>query len=101
MISRDDLIAIERSLWKNDAVIYETSLTPDAVLVFAETGPITRGQAVTAIREENAAGRRCAGPLALSAASLFRDEIRHRLKPPLRLVRFLAKRPGRSPLPAI
>ena len=60
MISRDDLIAIERSLWKNDAFIYEASLTPDAVLVFAETGPITRGQAVIAIREENATGRRWA-----------------------------------------
>jgi hypothetical protein len=60
MISRDDLIAIERSLWKNDAVIYEAALIPDAMLVFAETGPITRGQAVAAIREENAKGRRWA-----------------------------------------
>lgn len=55
---QNDLLDIERKLWTNNAVIYKHSLTEDAVLVFAETGPITRGDAVEAIHAENAEGRR-------------------------------------------
>jgi hypothetical protein len=55
---RDTLLAIERRLWTNDADYYEANLTPDALLVFAETGVITRDVAFAAIRKENAEGRR-------------------------------------------
>lgn len=51
------LLPIERGLWSNDAVFYHETLTEDAILVFAETGAISRDIAVAAIREENAAGR--------------------------------------------
>ena len=56
----DELVSIEKKLWTNDPVIYRDSLTEDALLVFAETGPITRDQAVAAIEQENAEGRRWA-----------------------------------------
>ena len=56
----NELVAIERSLWTNDAAIYESSLIEDAVLVFAETGVIRREPALAAIRQENAEGRRWA-----------------------------------------
>jgi hypothetical protein len=56
----EDLIAIERKLWTNDAAYYEHTLTDDALLVFAETGVISRETAVAAIRTENAEGRRWA-----------------------------------------
>lgn len=52
------LLEIERKLWTNDTVFYKHSLTEEAVLVFAETGPITRSEAVEAIHVENAEGRR-------------------------------------------
>jgi hypothetical protein len=55
---RDQLLAIERRLWTNDAAFYEAHLTEDALLVFAETGAITRDVAVAEIRKENAEGRR-------------------------------------------
>jgi hypothetical protein len=55
---QDQLLAIERRLWTNDAAFYETHLTDDARLIFAETGAITRDVAVSAIRKENAEGRR-------------------------------------------
>jgi hypothetical protein len=54
------LIDIERKLWTNDAVFYRNSLTEDALLVFPETGVITRDAAVDAILTENADGRRWA-----------------------------------------
>lgn len=54
----EELLAIERRLWTNDAEVYERTLVPDAMLVFAETGVLTREQAVAAIREENRTGRR-------------------------------------------
>ena len=54
------LTEIERKLWTNDPVFYENALLEEAVLVFAETGPITRDVAVDAIRVENAEGRRWA-----------------------------------------
>ena len=54
------LLAIERKLWTNDAILYEDSLIQEALLVFAETGVISRDFAVDAIRKENAEGRRWA-----------------------------------------
>jgi hypothetical protein len=57
---QDQLLTIERSLWTNDAVVYESNLTDDALLAFPETGVITRDTAVEAIRQENAEGRRWA-----------------------------------------
>ena len=55
---QETLLAIERKLWTNNAVIYKHSVTEDAVLIFAETGPITRDTAVEAIHAENAEGRK-------------------------------------------
>lgn len=57
MTELDELIAIERTLWTNNPVVYRDRLTADAVLVFAETGPISRDVAVAAIEQENAEGR--------------------------------------------
>jgi hypothetical protein len=54
------LIDIERNLWTNDAVFYKNSLLEEALLVFPETGVITRDVAVDAILTENAEGRRWA-----------------------------------------
>ena len=54
---QDQLLAIERRLWTNDAPFYEANLTDEALLVFSETGVITRDAAVAAIRKENAEGR--------------------------------------------
>jgi hypothetical protein len=48
---QDQLVAIERRLWTNDAAFYEAHLTDDALLIFAETGAITRDVAVSAIRK--------------------------------------------------
>jgi hypothetical protein len=56
----NQLIDIERKLWSNDAVFYKNSLIEEALLVFPETGVITRGVAVDAILTENAEGRRWA-----------------------------------------
>jgi glyoxylase I family protein len=55
-----DLIDIERKLWTNDAGFYKESLLKEAVLVFPETGVITRDVAVHAIVVENAEGRKWA-----------------------------------------
>jgi hypothetical protein len=54
------LIDIERNLWTNDAVFYKNSLIEEALLVFPETGVITRDAAVAAILLENAEGRKWA-----------------------------------------
>lgn len=54
------LIDIEKKLWTNDAVFYKNSISEDALLVFSETGVITRDAAVDAILIENADGRRWA-----------------------------------------
>lgn len=54
------LIDIERRLWTNDAAFYQDNLTEDCLLVFAETGVITKEIAVNAIRKENEQGRRWA-----------------------------------------
>jgi hypothetical protein len=55
---QETLLAIERKLWTNNAAIYKHSVTEDAVLVFAETGPIRRDDAVEAIHAENEGGRK-------------------------------------------
>src|SRR4030095_7039824 len=55
---QDRLLAGERRLWNNDAVFYQGHLAKSALLVFAETGTITRDVAVREIRRENAEGRR-------------------------------------------
>jgi hypothetical protein len=54
------LVNIERKLWTNDAVFYKDNLTEDCVLIFPNTGLITRDVAVEAIRKENEEGRRWA-----------------------------------------
>lgn len=47
------LYEIEKSLWTNDPKIYHQSLRHDALLLFQETGVITRDAAVAAIGQEN------------------------------------------------
>jgi hypothetical protein len=54
---KDELIAIERSLWKNEPDVYHQTYIPEAILIFPEVGRIGRSEAVDAIREENKAGR--------------------------------------------
>ena len=57
---KEQLLAVECGLWKNDADLYQRSLTERALLVFPETGVIGRDQAVAAIRTEQAENRRWA-----------------------------------------
>jgi hypothetical protein len=52
-VTSTDLFEIERSLWNNDPVLYHDTLHSDALLLFRETGVITRDVAVAAIRELN------------------------------------------------
>ncbi|WP_152266552.1 nuclear transport factor 2 family protein [Agriterribacter humi] len=54
------LMAIERKLWTNDPVLYKNNLLKGALLVFGETGVITRDFAVDAIKTENAENRKWA-----------------------------------------
>jgi hypothetical protein len=53
----EELLRIERSLWTNDAEVYQKGYLADAVLIFPVVGRIGRDTAVAAIREENAQGR--------------------------------------------
>jgi hypothetical protein len=53
LVTSTDLFEIERSLWNNDPVLYHDTLRSDALLLFRETGVITRDGAVAAIRELN------------------------------------------------
>ena len=55
-----DLYEIEGSLWTNDPKVYHDSLRHDALLIFQETGVITRDTAVATIREENRENRQWA-----------------------------------------
>jgi hypothetical protein len=57
---QNELIGIERKLWKNDPVLYRENYTDDALITFPETGVITIGVALEALRQENAEGRRWA-----------------------------------------
>ena len=43
------LLDVEKRRWKNDAELYHDNLTDEALLVFPETGVITRDVAVEAI----------------------------------------------------
>jgi len=52
----NELIAIERSLWSNDAEIYSDTYIANAVLTFPAAGRLDRDAAVAAIRRENADG---------------------------------------------
>jgi len=52
-----ELLALERTLWENDAQVYKATYTPDAVLIFPGVGRIDRDTAVAAIQQENATGR--------------------------------------------
>lgn len=54
------LMDIERKLWTNDPVLYKNNLLKEALLVFGETGLITRDFAVEAIKTENAENRKWA-----------------------------------------
>jgi hypothetical protein len=54
------LLDIERKLWTNDAAFYKSYLLDESLLVFPETGVITRSVAVDAILAENVEGRRWA-----------------------------------------
>jgi hypothetical protein len=54
------LLDVEKRLWRNDAGLYHDNLTDEALLVFPETGVITRDVAVDAILAENAEGRKWA-----------------------------------------
>jgi hypothetical protein len=54
------LLEIERKLWTNDATFYKSHLIDESLLVFPETGVITRSIAVDAIFAENAQGLRWA-----------------------------------------
>jgi hypothetical protein len=54
------LMDIERTLWSNNALFYTDHLIEEALLVFRETGVITRDVAVEAILAEHAEGRRWA-----------------------------------------
>ena len=40
MDKQEELMGIERSLWTNDAAIYEATYSPDAILIFPEVGRI-------------------------------------------------------------
>lgn len=57
MSLQDDLLAVERGLWKNDPDLYHHSLIDTVQLVFPETGVIGRDVAVKAIRKEVAENR--------------------------------------------
>jgi hypothetical protein len=57
MDKQEELMGIERSLWTNNAAIYEVTYSPDAILIFPEIGRIGPELALEAIRAENAAGR--------------------------------------------
>ena len=74
----EELVAIERRLWTNDAAFYKETYLEEALLIFPETGVITRDYAVAAILRENAEGRRWAEvdfrelrSVALSAAPAY------------------------------
>src|SRR5215510_8634744 len=56
-MNSNELYDVERLLWTNDPTVYHDSLRDDALLLFHETGVITRETAVAAIREENRENR--------------------------------------------
>ena len=56
-----DLIAIERTLWENNAQIYHDRYSPEALLIFPSVGRIDRETAVSAIRQRECRGPRLGG----------------------------------------
>ena len=56
MAVEKERVDIERKLWTNDAVAYQDRLAEEALLVFPETGVITRDIAVRAILNEKYRG---------------------------------------------
>ena len=54
------LLDIERKLWTNDPTFYKSHLIDESLLVFPETGVVTKSIAVDAIFAENAQGRKWA-----------------------------------------
>lgn len=50
----------ERQLWKNDISLYDKHTMSNALFAFPETGVITKVDALSAIKDENASGRRWA-----------------------------------------
>jgi hypothetical protein len=56
----NQLLDIEKQLWRNEAALYQFHVIEEALLAFPETGVITRSDAVEAIKTENAEGRRWA-----------------------------------------
>jgi hypothetical protein len=57
---QDQLLAIERRLWTNDAEVYDVHVTDQALMAFAETGIITKNTALQEIKRENQRGKRWA-----------------------------------------
>jgi hypothetical protein len=60
MSLENELMQVERGLWTNDPDLYRASLIEQAMLVFPETGVISRDFAVDAIRKEVAEDRKWA-----------------------------------------
>jgi uncharacterized protein (TIGR02246 family) len=58
--SREAVAGCGEAALENDADLYHDNLTEDALLVFPETGVITKAVAIEAIVAENAEGRRWA-----------------------------------------
>ena len=57
---QQQLIDIEQKLWTNDPILYRDSFIEEALLIFPETGMITRDEAIDAILMENVENRRWA-----------------------------------------
>ena len=55
-----ELMALERTLWTNDADIYAGTYLPEAVLIFPGIGKIDLDFALEALRKEQAENRRWA-----------------------------------------
>jgi len=90
MDKEEELMRIERSLWTNNAAIYEATYSRDAILIFPEVGRIGLEHALEAIRTENAAGRHWGGS---RICRHLRDEDRARCGAPhLRSDRALERR---------
>src|SRR5262245_29609397 len=56
-MNSEELFELERKLWTNDPTVYHDILRDDALLLFQETGLITRDTPVAAICEENRENR--------------------------------------------
>lgn len=57
MTRLEELLTIERQLWRNDPQVYAATFLPEAILIFPGIGRIDLDTAVQAIRGENRAGR--------------------------------------------